>query len=224
MASAKFIISLLFFVLVAYSLEFLVIDGRIEILEEKEKITPGGLSTKEANELGDLTERTSFLKGILFKEEPEYTSPKEPTEKALTKEEELEEENKLLEELAYKMSTEGLEGRIHKWLEETFNLPSQWTPEEAAEIEERIAEREKEVTEQKYGVVQRIGELFAFLTFDIPELPSLIRTFVSLSIAVPVAFVIWTDIIDKLPKGAKYIAIGALGASALASYLASLTI
>jgi len=224
LASAKFIISLLFFVFVAYSLEFLVIEGRMDILEEKEKLTPGGLSTKEAKELGDLTERTGFLKGFLFKEKPEYTPPKEPTEKALTKEEQFEEEGKLMEELAYKMSTEGLEGRIHKWLEETFNLPPQWTPEEAAEIEERIAEREKEVTEQKYGVVQRIGALFAFLTFDIPELPSLIRTFVSLSIAVPVAFVIWTDVIDKLPTVAKYIAIGVVGASGLASYLASLTI
>ena len=71
-------------------------------------------------------------------------------------------------------------------------------------------------------MILKIGTLFAFLTFDIPELPWLIRTIVSASIMVPVAFVIWTDIIDKLPSGMKYLVLGIGAFSLLASYLASL--
>jgi len=136
----------------------------------------------------------------------------------------------------------------HRGIEEVYDYEKRMVGAESAEVviplEERKPYRPPEEVESelevgsefragkielkleppKQGVIERIGALFAFLTFDIPELPSLIRTFVSLSIAVPVAFVIWTDVIGKLPTGAKYLVVGGLSVSALVGYLASLII
>jgi hypothetical protein len=57
----------------------------------------------------------------------------------------------------------------------------------------------------------RINAILGFLTFSIPELPKYVGTILSFMVVIPVAWILWTDMFTKLPKGAQYAFLIALG-------------
>jgi hypothetical protein len=57
----------------------------------------------------------------------------------------------------------------------------------------------------------RMNAILSFLTFDIPELPKYVGTILSFMVVIPVAWILWTDMFTKLPKGAQYAFLIALG-------------